>query len=199
MSDKSMTEKELIEGIIKGDKIALKSFVSQYKDLVFRVCYSVVQNKDDADDLAQEVFIKAFHHATGFRNDAKISTWLYRIALNLSINFIKSKKKKSFVDFVDHIVFKSTEQAKPEVEQMDYENTQEKKYKILYNSIQQLPVNQQKAFLLHHQEGLSYYEIAEVMQTSHAAVESLIHRAKVGLKQKLIKELKKQNLFESYQ
>lgn len=193
-----MTEKELLEGIVRKDEAIFRHFVNQYKDLVFRVCFSVLQNKDDADDVAQEVFVKVFHSASTFRSDSKISTWLYRISLNMSLNFLNKRKRSQIIQLVENFIFKETEKNRPEVDNLEMEDYEEKKFKILYKSLNQLPTKQQSAFLLHHQEGLSYNEITEILGVSHSAVESLIHRAKTNLQKKITKELKRQNLFESY-
>lgn len=185
-----MNENQLIQRIAAGNHPAFKTLVDRYQALVINTCYSILGNRQDAEDVAQEVFIKVYQEAKGFRGESKISTWLYRIAVNLSLNLRRKRKWDRFLDVfafwkqqeekaVYH--FEAEAKARP-----DRVMESEERKKILNQALDALPERQRVAITLHKYQGLSYQEIAEVLGTSLAAVESLIHRAKLNLQKKLL-------------
>jgi len=183
-----MDDQQLIEQIRQGDESAFRKLVEQHQKMVVNTCFSLVHDRDDADDLAQEVFIEVFHSIGGFRADAKLSTWLYRIAVNKTFNFIRDNKKRKFFKKIED-VFTGKSYAGSETELSADEpdkNFQEKqKAEMLHKAIDSLPENQRIAFTLNKYEDFSYKEISEVMDISLSSVESLIHRAKKNLQEKL--------------
>ena len=84
-----MNDSELVKAIIRGDNSAMRDLIAKYQDLVLNTCYKVLQSEEDARDIAQEVFIETYRSAAGLRYEENISFWLYRIALNKSINYLK--------------------------------------------------------------------------------------------------------------
>lgn len=187
-----MTEQELIQGLKGGDERAFKFLVDANQDRVYNTALSIVQNVEDAEDVAQEVFIKVFKSIHNFKGESKLSTWLYRIATTGALDLLRSRKSKKRAGLIQRLFGDGNE---PEFELPDFEHpgvALDKKENAarLFKAIGQLPENQKSAFVLHKMEDLSYQEVSEVMQTSVAAVESLMHRAKQNLK----KILEKQNL-----
>ncbi|MCB9014447.1 MAG: RNA polymerase sigma factor [Lentimicrobiaceae bacterium] len=184
-----MTDIELLNGIAKGDPLAGRIFVDRYQLQVYNVCYSFLHNSHDAEDLAQEVFIEAIRNASKFRGDAKLSTWLYRIATNRSLNFIRDNRKRRFRIEIDALFGLSgndvpkTGVEEPSVSDDALEQNEQKN--ILAKAIASLPLNQRTAFTLNRLDDLSYAEIAEIMEVSLSAVESMIHRARLNLRKKL--------------
>ena len=81
-----MQDHELIEKIKTGNAIAFQELFNRYKKLVINICYRLTANKDEAEDLTQDVFIKIFKSAKNFKHHSKVSTWIYRISINLSLN-----------------------------------------------------------------------------------------------------------------
>ncbi len=180
--------KELLNRLKSGDEIAFKECVESQKDKVLNTCYYFVQNLSDAEDLAQEVFIEVYRAISNYREDAQLSTWIYRIAVNKSLDFIRKKKRKkrfahilSFFSSAD--IRKELQVPAPNNPQSDLE--QKERIEILNKSIDLLPENQKVAITLSKYEGFSNKEIAEILGTSLSAVESLIHRAKNNLHKKL--------------
>lgn len=172
-----------IEQLHEFDETAFRKLVDDYRNMVFRTCFGIVRNADDADDLAQEVFIEVFNSIATFRADSKVSTWLYRIAINKSLNFIRSQKRKRFFQSIG---LTSTPDVPEQTNSSDLiENDQRKQ--ILDAAIQALPENQRTAFVLHKIEDLSYKEIAEIMNLSLSSIESLLFRAKQNLQKRLLK------------
>ena len=184
-----MTEAEIIEKLQAGNEQAFKKLVEKYQKPVVNTCFGMLHDKDDAEDVAQEVFIEVFRSVKNFRADSKITTWLYRIAVNRSLNFIRdNKKRKWFQSFEDAVKTQNSRlQNVPSGESEDagfnLENSQ--RANMLHQAIQSLPENQKVAFTLNKYEDLPYREIAEVMDLSVSSVESLIHRAKKNLQKKL--------------
>ncbi|MFW6257363.1 MAG: RNA polymerase sigma factor [Prolixibacteraceae bacterium] len=183
-----MHESEIIQRLKKGDESAFTELVKNYQKLVINTCLGLVHNRDNAEDIAQEVFIEVFQSVDKFRSQSKISTWLYRIAVNRSLNFIRdNKKRRWFKSFEDIVRDRNTGifnlAANPETPEDDLEKRQ--RTALLHEAIDTLPENQRIAFTLNKYEELSYKEISEIMELSLSSVESLIHRAKKNLQKKL--------------
>ena len=185
-----MNENELIQGLKSGDEASFKYLVENYKDRIFNTAIGIVQNAEDAEDVAQEVFIQVYRSIHSFKGESKLSTWMYRIATTRSLDLLRSRKSKKRFGFMQRLFGEGSEPLyeipdfnHPGVA-MDRKETAAK----LFKAIAQLPENQKAAFTLHKLEDLSYQEISEVMQTSVPAVESLMHRAKQNLKKILEKE-----------
>ena len=184
-----MDEFELLEKIKRHDQEAFKNFYEIYKDMVYNVCYRMLNNKQDAEDATQDVFVKAIRFIQKFRGGSKLSTWLYQIAVNTGLNYTRRKKIVAWLS-LDFLVekdeyFGENAQARP-----DLELEKNELEAIVQQAIQSLPSRQRTAVVLQRYEGLSYKEIAEVMDTSLSAVESLLHHAKDNLAEKLTALLK---------
>ena len=183
-----MNDQQIIEQLKQGNEPAFRYLVEQHQKMVVNTCFSLVHDSDDADDLAQEVFIEVYNSIDRFRADAKISTWLYRIAVNKSLNFIRDNKKRKFFKKIED-VFTGRNYTDSDTglsfDEPDAELQEKQKAAILHKAIDSLPENQRVAFTLNKYEDLSYKEISEVMGLSLSSVESLIHRAKKNLQEKL--------------
>ena len=185
-----MNEFELIQGLRNGDETAFKYLVDHYQDRVFNTAIGIVQNAEDAEDVAQEVFIQVYRSIHSFKGEAKLSTWLYRIATTRALDLLRSRKSKKRFGFMQRLFGEENE---PLHELPDFNHPgialdRKENAARLFKAIAQLPDNQKTAFTLHKLEDLSYQEISEVMQTSVPAVESLMHRAKQNLRKILEKE-----------
>lgn len=190
-----MSESKIIEKLKKSDEPTFKQLVEDNRKMVVNTCFGLVHSSEDAEDIAQEVFIEVFRSVHKFRADAKLSTWLYRIAVNRSLNFIRdNKKNKWFQSFEDEVVAKNRQLKQLESsksDQPEYELENKQRAVILHEAINRLPKNQKVAFTLSKYEELSYHEISEVMELSVSSVESLLFRAKKNLQKKLYKCYKK--------
>lgn len=187
-----MNEQELVEAIKNKDQDAFRSLIEQYQGMILNTCYGFVQDEDDAKDLTQEVFIEIINSIHKFRGDAKLSTWLYRLAVNKSLNHIKKHKRKSLFSSLDNILkFDKNELSASKSFNADAPIINQEQSKKLYQAIDSLSKNQRIAFTLHKIEGVSYAEIAKIMNVTVFSVESLIYRARSGLQKKLIDLYKK--------
>ena len=190
-----MDEAQLIKGIQQGDRKSFQIVVETYQRMVVNTCLAIVHNKADAEDLAQDVFLEIFRTAENFRGDAKISTWLYRIATNRSLNMIRNNKRKRFFQSIEEAFTggrnHGSEISESRNDQPDQNITDQQRSDMLHRAIDRLPEKQRIAFTLNKYEELPYQQIAEIMEISLASVESLIHRAKKNLQQQLLDCYKK--------
>ena len=184
-----MGEAEIIEKLKQEDENAFRQLVEKYQQLVVNTCFGLVHNMEDAEDIAQDVFIEVHRSIHKFRANSRLSTWLYRIAVNRSLNHIRdNKRRKWFQPLEDSSkigkehVFNVTS---PKTDSPDSEMEKNQRAALLYQAIDSLAKNQRIAFTLNKYEDMSYKEIAEVMEISLSSVESLMHRAKKNLQKKL--------------
>jgi RNA polymerase sigma-70 factor (ECF subfamily) len=187
-------QKELINQLKAGNENSFKLLVETYKDKVLSTCYYFLHDKLDAEDVAQDVFIEIYRSISDYREDAQLSTWIYRIAVNKSLDFIRKKKRKKRFAYVVSFWRNTEEKAElqvPSSENPQRDLEQEERIDILNNAINSLPENQKAAITLSKYDGISNKEIADILETSVSAVESLIHRAKKNLHKKLYQYYKK--------
>ena len=157
---------------------------------MFNICYRMMHNREDAEDIAQEVFIETYRSAAGLRYEENISFWLYRISLNKSINHLKRSQNIIFRSLMqietlfqhDNIRGKSAEPHSDDHPGDSLEVAE--RDEIVKKAVATLPANQQKAFILYYYEELSYKEISSVLGLSVASVESLLFRARENLKKR---------------
>lgn len=185
-----MNEVELIQGLRNGEEVAFKFLVNNYQDRVFNTAIGIVQNAEDAEDVAQEVFIQVFRSVQSFKAESKLSTWIYRITTTRALDHLRSRKSKKRFGFLQRLFGEGNE---PIYELPDFHHpgvTLDRKENaaLLFKAIDKLPEKQKIAFTLHKLEDLSYVEVSDVMQVSVPAVESLMHRAKQNLRKMLEKE-----------
>lgn len=184
-----MTDAELVNSLMSKDESAFRALVEQYQNMVFKACYNILNNYEDAEDVAQEVFVEAYLSISGFRGESRLSTWLYRISVNKAKNLLRKNKWQLLMQRLERFLpgEKSDNKDVEDFSAFESMNRMERTedQKILFKAIESLPENQRIAFSLNKFNDLSYQEIAEAMQTSLSAVESLIHRAKLNLQKKL--------------
>ena len=184
-----MTDQELIAGIIARDKHAVQFLVSHYHKQVIKTAHHFVRNMDDAEDLAQDVCIEILESVRHFKGSSSLSTWIYRVTVNKSLNFVRKNKRKQLIGQVESIFKRSNginENMVPEPSVIDNTFDDKERRQILDKSINSLPENQRIAFVLNKYEDLPYKQIAEIMNVSIASVESLLQRAKQNLQKRLI-------------
>lgn len=147
-----------------------------------------VQNREDAQEITQDVFVAVYQALDNFKQDAKISTWIYRITINKSLDFIKAKKTKKRFAFLTSLFEKDSPKIKYDNVDFDHPGVQLEQKEALekiFSIINELPDNQKTALILSKIEQKSQNEVAEIMNLSVKAVESLLQRAKNNLAKKL--------------
>ena len=179
-------ETELIERLKHGDETAFKDIVEQWQDMVYNTILGIVQNETEAEDLAQDVFIKVFEKIGTFKGDSKFSTWLYRIATTTALDHLRSRKRKKRSGFLQAITGASEEKEQiPDFHHPGVSLDNKERAAVLFKAIETLPESQKAAYTLHKLEGLSYRDVSEVLNTTVSAVESLMSRANQNLRKQL--------------
>ncbi len=166
----------LLGKIAKGDKVAFKAFYVTHSSMVYNLAISYLKNDQDAEEVTQDVFVNVFKKASTFKGASAVNTWLYRITVNASLNFLK-KKKRSRMSPLENSQFQISDFLNPGV---TLENKE--KASILFKAIDSLGDNQKTAFILSFIEELPRQEVADIMEISLKATESLLQRAKTKLR-----------------
>ena len=185
-----MDENNLISKLKEGDNDAFKSIVNDYRQKVVATCYGYTADYEIAVDLAQDVFVEVYRSISKFRGEAKLSTWIYRIATNKSLNWVRDNKKHKAVRSIERF-FGNDNERKFEIKDsrsrdgLAQLNSSYEALKI-QEAINNLPENQKIAFVLNKVDDLSYKKVAEIMDISLSSVESLIHRARKKLQKSLV-------------
>ncbi|UAY51945.1 RNA polymerase sigma factor [Ferruginibacter albus] len=181
-----MDQQELIVRLKKGDELAFKHIVETWQNMVYNTAIGIVQSAEDAEDIAQETFVQVYQSIHSFRNEAKLSTWIYRIVITKSLDHERKKKRKKRFAFVKSL-FGEDEIHPPDFHHPGVVAEKKEQAGELFKALKQIPEKQRIAFTLHKLEGLSYQEVAEVLNTTLYATESLMQRAKNNLKRVLEK------------
>jgi len=175
------------------DNKDFEKLYNQYSILVYNLALNYLQNVEDAEEITQDVFIQINNSLGKFQEKSSLKTWIYRIAINKCLDFIKHKNSKK-----RYYIFGKKSQNEFEIVNVsNFEHPgilleNKEKAKVLFDIINELGENQKTAFLLSKVDGLSNPEIAEIMNLSISSVESLVFRAKNTLKEKISKK------FEEY-
>ena len=187
-------ERKLLERLQQHDERAFNEIVEAYEQQVFHLVHRIVGRRDEAEDLVQDVFVQVFKAIGSFRGDAKLSTWIYRIAVNLCNNKTKYLKRRHS---------DAQEELEPALEReqeahgLSYSGAAlpdqvlqgQQLEQIFKRCIQEMDDDFRQAFILRDLEGLSYEEVADIMGLAAGTVKSRIHRARAVLRDKVSRAL----------
>jgi len=183
-----LNEKELIALLIQQNEAAFKQLVEDYQNKVYNTCLGIIQNASDAEETAQDVFLEVYDSIAKFDQKSTMSTWIYRISINKSLDKLRFLKRKKRFGIMHRLFQNGNSDAvfnKPDFVHPGVQLEQKELSVILFKAIDELPDKQKTAYVLHNIEGVSYQEIAVIMETSLSSVESLLFRAKENLKKLL--------------
>ena len=184
-----MTDPTFIAELKSGKQSAYAQLLKDFEQKVFATCISFIPNKEDAEDIAQEVFLEVFRSISKFKGDAKISTWIYRIATNKCLEFIRKKNAKKRFAFMQSIFGNEIPLDKTsfftEFKHPGILLENREKSETIFKAINLLPESQRVVFTLAKIDGKSYQEIVEITGKSLSSVESIMFRAKKNLQQSL--------------
>lgn len=195
-TNKKLTEDNFIENLKAGKSTAYNQLLEQYQHQVFMGCLSFVPNKEDAEDIAQEVFLEVFKSVNKFKGDAKLSTWIYRITTNKCLEFIRKKNTKKRFAFMQRLSGETTIENTKYFTEFNHPGVlmeHKESTATIYKAINLLPENQRVVFTLAKIDGKSYQEIVEITGKSLSSVEGIMFRAKKKLQKKLSFLQKKNN------
>jgi len=188
MKFSAMSDRELLEKISAGDKKSFGAFYDKFQSQVYRTAFGYFHNNSDAEEIVQDVFVEVFRSAGKFKNNSNLSTWLYRITVNKSLDRIRFQKSAKRFSFFSAIFFDEDNGLKdniPDSTDHGIEADKKESEKIIFRAMDKLAENQRTAFVLTQVEDLSGNEAAEIMGTTAKALESLIQRAKANLRKEL--------------
>ena len=178
-------ESEIMVEVAQGDLSAFREIVERYQNSLLNYIYRYTGDRASAEDIAQEVFLRVFKTAKGYRTLSSFKTWLFKIATNLCLNELRDNKMhRNTIDIfeLNEAGFVALAEKCPSPAR-ELENRELSS--ILKMALKSLPENQRVALLLHKYSGFSYFDISQIMNCSISAVESLIHRARQSLKKQL--------------
>ena len=184
-----MDEKEFIKKLVAGNQVAFDQLIDAYQQKVFGTCISFIPNKEDAEDVAQEVFLEVFKSISKFKSNAKLSTWIYKITTNKCLDFIRKKKTKKRFAFMQTLSGDDLPIAMTpyfvEINHPGILLENKEKTALIFKAIDTLPAQQKVIFTLAKIDGKRYQEIVEITGKSLSSVESVLFRAKKNLQKKL--------------
>ena len=177
----------------KGDIASFEKLVRKYEKFVCTTVYSVVRNYDDALDVSQEVFLKLYHNIGSFKGESSFSSWLYRIAKNSALDFLRKQKN------IRQNVSLVTESSDGEEVQLEIADTSEKsspessilkkeQKEILYSALDDLSDEHREIIILRDIEGYAYEQITEILKLEHGTVKSRLFRARENLRKILLEK-----------
>lgn len=172
-----MNEKQVVDKIIAGDTSAFGYFVDQYQDMAVTIAYRLCGNRQDAEDIVQNAFVKAFHNLHTFRGTSKFTTWFYRIVYNTAITEIRRKKDTADIDYV--LLTEPTDSFVDwdAIKRID----REEKEKMLEEAMHKMPPDESLLLTLYYLEENSVKEIAEIVGLTDTNIKVKLHRARKRL------------------
>ncbi len=180
-------DKELVLKVQQGDKAAFDLLVIKYQHRIIQLVNRYVKDPSEAQDVAQEAFIKAYRALGNFRGDSAFYTWLYRIAINTAKNYLVSRSRR-YSDYQIDVQDAEQVENAPQLKAMDTpENLllNDEIISVIKLAIEKLPEEMKNAIMLREFEGMSYEEIAQTMECPVGTVRSRIFRAREAIDEKL--------------
>jgi RNA polymerase sigma-70 factor (ECF subfamily) len=175
-------EEKIINDILKGNLNAFQLVVKRYQNLVYSILNRMLTNNEDIEDVGQEIFIKVYENLKSFKKESKLSTWIARIAYNITINHLKKESRNRFDDIDESFEFHSTSET-PETKLIEKEFSH-----YLNDLISELPLQYRTVITLYHMDEFSIQEISEITKFPEGTVKGYLFRARKSLKEKLQKD-----------
>lgn len=190
--DERLADTEMVLKVREGDVTAFRGLVEKYQGRVYSMVYGMLRNREDARDVTQDAFVKAFHNLDSFRLESSFYTWLYRIAMNLAIDVTRKRKRRKTSSFEESIAARDEDGSIAEVHNQEGPqrlHQRKQLYGRIMDAIETLPEDQRQAILLRELDGLSYKEISDIMGIPEGTVMSRLFYARKKL-QKLLEDLR---------
>jgi RNA polymerase sigma-70 factor (ECF subfamily) len=194
LSPEAKEEIELVNRAREGDAAAFSTLLNRYESKIFRLAMNITQNREDAEDVLQEAFLKAYEHLDQFQGNSRFYTWIVRIAVNQALMKLRKRKTDRSVSLDEQIdtgedtVIREIASWDPDPEQ---QFSQDELHTILTEAVDQLAPIYRAVFVLRDVDGLSTEETAEALDLSIPAVKSRLLRARLQLREKLTRFFKR--------
>lgn len=183
-----MDEREIIQKVLDGDNDAFGLLVEKYQTKVYNLALRMSGNEDDAFDLSQEAFLRAWRNLGSFQFESAFSTWLFRLTSNVCLDFLRARKRKATVS----LTVTDDEDGETQLELRDPAKTPEEALlaaedrRLLTQALNELPAVQRQILTMRAIDDLSYAQIAEILQIEEGTVKSRLSRARAALRNKLL-------------
>jgi len=188
-------ERKLVRRARRGDEEAFRELMVRYRKKVYSIAYGVVRNPETALDICQEVFIKVHRYLKSFQGSSSFYTWLYRISVNLSIDYLRKQSRHDTVDYDDMLLRREPDDAEAHIvptlldqnplEALDRKELSEQ----ISNALDSLSPKHRAVLVLREVEGLSYEEISRIQKIQKGTVMSRLHHARKNIQRTLYKYL----------
>ena len=185
-----MSDRELVEQAKRGDQSAFEQLVLNNQNKVYSLALRLVGDREEAADLAQEAFVRAWQGLSSFQGESSFSTWMYRLTTNVCIDHLRKKKRREGVEPTVSLDDADSGWAEPADWEQDPQLQLERseRGKALARGLARLPDWQRRALVLRELSGLSYQEIAEALELDLGTVKSRIARARLSLRKILLED-----------
>ncbi len=188
-------DKELVQRCQNGDPKAFQIIVQKYQKKLFSIAYGIVHNREDALDIVQETFLKVHRYIASFQGNSSLYTWLYRIVVNLCIDFIRKDNRAATYDYNDAV--RHTPTPTQEANDIPFTHISDPIQALndkelgeqIWKAMSALSVNHRTVIILREIEGMSYEEMAQTLQCSKGTIMSRLHHARANLRKCLEKYL----------
>jgi RNA polymerase sigma-70 factor, ECF subfamily len=175
-----MQDFDLIDSILDGNLKDFELLINKYQPSIFRLSIGLLHNREDAEELTQDVFVKLYHSLSTFNKRSAFSTWLYRLTINTCLNALKRKKKRQFWTVLSETLRFSSNEVSAEAAMINRSDDE-----LIRQAIDHLPLKQRLAFIMTKYENLPQREVATIMKLTEGSVEQLVLRAKNNLRKNL--------------
>lgn len=183
-----MTEQELIHSARKGDSMAFGELMQAHQDKIYTLCYRMTGNAEDAADLTQEVFLSAWRSLSRFQEQSSFGTWIYRMATNASIDFLRREKRRQVLSMTMEEDSEERQAQVPDERYSPHRLLEQKEARqAVADALAALSPEHRQVLVLREMEGLSYQEIGQLLGLEEGTVKSRIARARLALRDFLIK------------
>jgi len=192
-------ERRLIRRLKRGDERAFATLVRTYQQRVFNMVFRMLGNREEAEDVAQDVFVTVFQSAASFRGDSKFSTWLYRVTINHCKNRLKYLKRRGrhmgrpLDEIAEHELARGSGDAQPKfhssIPRPDDMAVGRQLERIIQQEMARMDEDHRVLLVLRDIQGLSYQEMAEVTGLNIGTIKSRLHRARLALKEALARQM----------
>jgi RNA polymerase sigma-70 factor, ECF subfamily len=172
---------EMVRAVVGGDSSAYRALIERYQDRVHAVAYGMVQNREDAQDVTQETFVRVYQRLGSFGGEASFRSWMFRIAMNLALDAIRRRKRAVIGGQRDVLLDRHGTLSIEDPQDLEQDTHRKRVHRRLLQAVEDLPEDQRQIILLRDLEGLSYAEIGAILEIPEAKVMARLHYARKKL------------------